>query len=601
MEVPLPRGLHLLAEERRATVLRVLARTQLLTLAGGTMAMPLVVDWNLSDTYVLPKLLLGRALALGLFVLLLLRSALERRLVLRRTPLDVPVLLLVGSAAVSTTLAINRPLALLVAYDRYEGLLTILLYAALFWLTVQTVRSAEDGWFILRSLIAGGYLAAVFSVGQSLIETARGVPTGESAFTFAGVSRAMGTMGNPTLLATLLAMLLPIAVDRIVRSRSWLTRLSWINVALVMSLALLLSFSRAGLIAAVIGGAVVAPVHFRIWRHRSLALAPVAALLIGAAIVIGVGHGGAPLGRSIADRVLSVTTPTAGSNATRLHVWADSVKLIESRPLVGYGPDTFGLAYPRFQTGDWTPGYRIDKAHADLLQVAATQGLIGVAAYLAILVATLIMFWRARRLTEGATLFGAWLGYEMTTQPNFSWLPAAAPFWILLGAAVVLCTACRSARLEAPSGWVVSAGSLAAAVAVALLAIPMVLQPALAESRFSAGLRGELQGNVRMALVMMNEARSQSPGTPVYAVAAGNLLLLDGRFDQAGQAFAQAIADGSTDPAAARSLAIIDQLAPASDRGPGARRRCPSCSRAVTSRPLQTKKGIIEKTFLPSS
>ena len=70
-----------------------------------------------------------------------------------------------------------------------------------------------------------------------------------------------------------------------------------------------------------------------------------------------------------------------GSGGVRVHLYSDTIVLVAGRPLVGYGPDTFGLVYPSHSTGDWTPGVVVDKAHNDLLQVAATQGVLGVVAY----------------------------------------------------------------------------------------------------------------------------------------------------------------------------------------------------------------------------
>jgi len=104
---------------------------------------------------------------------------------------------------------------------------------------------------------------------------------------------------------------------------------------------------------------------------RRQQLATVAALAI---FVVVVAITLLPSRGQVAARLASLADPGSGSAATRLHIWHDSLSLIAHRPLTGYGPDSFGLVYPRFQTGDWTGGPLIDKAHSDLVQLAATQG-----------------------------------------------------------------------------------------------------------------------------------------------------------------------------------------------------------------------------------
>jgi O-antigen ligase len=562
MEATLRRGLPLTPHRHaeRERLAHVVARVQGIVLGGGAFLLPLAVLWTASDTYILPKLLVARALVLTLAALWLLRGAFEGRLVMRRTPLDIALLMFVVSAGISTVFAVNRNLALVGAYDRYEGFLTIVLYATLYWLTVQTLASAQSARRVIRALLISGYVAAIFSIAQSLLASAHGIPSGESAFDFAGVARAEGTMGNPNLLATFLAMLLPIVLDKLLTAASWLLRLAWLNVLIVMSLALILTFGRAAIIAAVLAMAIVGLRRMRPWARPKHLIAPIVSLLITSALLVIPAHGGLTLGRSILDRVESIADPTAGSNATRIHVWQDTLRLIAARPLAGIGPDNFGLVYPRFESGDWTPGYRIDKAHADALQVAATQGLLGLVSYLALLLGAITMFWRTRRM-ETIAVFAGWLAYQVTTQVNFSWLPAAAPFWLFLGAAAVLCLEPRRRFHQvAIRRWKAAAAVIAAGAALALLG-PAVIRPYQAEADFSTGLQAELRADPATSLTLVEEARRLSTENPVYAVEAGNLFVRAGSIENARQAFKNAIELGSEDPSAYRSLAIIDQLA----------------------------------------
>src|SRR6202023_3133669 len=106
------------------------------------------------------------------------------------------------------------------------------------------------------------------------------------------------------------------------------------------------------------------------------------------------------------------------------------------RPILGYGPDTFGLVYPQFQRSNknfvlW------DRPHQDALGVAASQGMVGLLAYMWILVAVVRAFWKGRYQRGAVALFAGWVAYVVSIQADFSWIPTAIPFWLLVAAAII--------------------------------------------------------------------------------------------------------------------------------------------------------------------
>ena len=407
-------------------------------LRAGAVALPLAV-WPVGDdVFVLAKAAVLGLLVTALLALRVLRLAAASEPAARRrpgTPLDLPLAAFVASAALSTVLSPAAGTALLGARYRYEGLLTIVAYALLFRLAAQALDGREARG-VVRALLLGGFVVAALAVVQSLVETALiGGATEETARTFGGSLRATSTFGNAGTLGAFLAMLAPLALDELLRARSAADRLLAGNVAIVVVLALVLTYSRAAWLGAGLGIAVVAAgPAARLCRRRPWT-APAAAALVLPCLAVAV-RVAPPWTRSVLERAASLADPTQGSGATRLHIWADTLHLVAARPLVGWGPDTFGLVFPRFQTGDWTPGFLIDKAHSDLLQVAATQGLLGAAAYVAVAAAFVAAFWRGRARPGAPALLAAWLAYQVPLQLDFSWLPSAAPAWLLMAAAV---------------------------------------------------------------------------------------------------------------------------------------------------------------------
>src|SRR5438128_11549068 len=136
-------------------------------LRAAAFLLPLAFLPNIVDEFVLPKLLLARLLIAVSVVLLLVRWLQQGTVTWRRTPLDLPLLAFIGSAALSTVFAINRNVAIFGTYDRWEGLLTIVTYALLFWLSVQLFSREADARGLTWSVLASGYLIGAAAVLQS--------------------------------------------------------------------------------------------------------------------------------------------------------------------------------------------------------------------------------------------------------------------------------------------------------------------------------------------------------------------------------------------------------------------------------------------------
>lgn len=123
-------------------------------------------------------------------------------------------------------------------------------------------------------LLGMGSTIAVFAISQSLILGYRFVqkyyatdgilPT---SFSFAGgsIQRAMGTFSSPNQLSLYLVFLLLIAVNLFLRSKNPQHRIFLVASAVPMSIALVLTVSRSGWVAMLVGMSV----SFVLWRRKS--------------------------------------------------------------------------------------------------------------------------------------------------------------------------------------------------------------------------------------------------------------------------------------------------------------------------------------------
>ena len=516
------------------------------TLRIGLFLLPLAYSPFTYDGYVLPKLLLARVLAVVLLVLLASRAVAARALVIKRTPLDIPLLAFLSSAALSTVFAENQNVALFGTYARYDGLLTLITFAALYWLAVQAIADQSEARVVIRVLLASGYVVAAVAIMQSVHDSV------QQGF----VAPAFGSLGNPNVLGALLALVIALAAGELIRARSAPARILSANVLVVTGVALVLTFSRSSWLAAAVAIAfIVATRPARVGKQVGLAL--VASLAVALVMVVTIAR----LDSAFRAKVITLANPSAIAGS-RLGIWTDSLRVAASRPVVGYGPDNVGLVFPRFQTGDWsTPGQirqPIDKAHAELLQVAATQGLIGVATYLWILVAFMRAFWRARRTDDVAAVAAGFIGYQLVVQLNFTALASALPFWIFAAAAMTLCESVRGDK------WVVSRRSGYAALvpilgAAAAVVVWGLVSTYLADVRLREAVDTDYAGRPQEAQPSAADARRLGPRESVYAVEVGNLAFEQDRWAAARDAYRAAAELGTFNPLVYRNLALADR------------------------------------------
>lgn len=90
-----------------------------------------------------------------------------------------------------------------------------------------------------------------------------------------------------------------------------------------------------------------------------------------------------PMGTPFVARLREVADLRALTTRTRLLMWRAAAEMVADRPLTGVGTDAFVIAYPRHRRPEhwlleWNPGPA--RAHSEPVQIAATQGLVGLAA-----------------------------------------------------------------------------------------------------------------------------------------------------------------------------------------------------------------------------
>jgi O-antigen ligase len=405
----------------------------------------------------------------------------------------------VGLAALAAGLLSAAPAVSLVgAYGRYESMPMRLAYLALF---------VGAAWLGERRRTVAGFLLGC------------GVASVEALYQAAthALPRPDGNLGNANLLGALLAMALPLAAHRALAAGPAVRR-GWLGLGALLVAGLAASTSRSAWLGALGGLGVLAAFLVPGRRRWIVAAAGIAAVVAAAALIALT-----PL------RALNDDTGEA-----RLGVWHDALSVVAERPLLGWGEDTMGVVFGSHQTSDWGPGHNFDRAHSMPLDLAAAQGIAGLAACAWLLGAWWVGAWRRRDEPGVAGIAGAAAAYLAWSLVNFDWAPATAAFWLLLGAAA----GAGPPRPDAPPGRGRGLRAFGAAATV-LVGLALAVPPQAADVLYYLGRPAQ--------------AAALDPLQPAYWAASGDL---------AGLRRAAEL----DDPAPATYVALGDAEARAGDR-----------------------------------
>jgi len=334
--------------------------------------------------------------------------------------------------------------------------LEIVTFILLGWLIIRTVTRRHHIRRILVVLTALGSFEALYGLYELTTKTPR-ILFYKKIFS---PGAATGTFVNGSHYAGYLEMIIPLTIGLVLARVDFFalggqglrdklvsigTRRLVENVALtlavvVMSVAVLLSRSRAGLSVLVVVFLILlegVTLHFSRIRVRRLWLRNFLLVTFGlttaAALYVGVG---ATVRRFALDNLLQDNRPV---------FWAGTVRMIADHPWTGTGLGTFALVYPAYELSG-APQLFLAHAHNDYLEYLAELGavgfclLVGGVLYLA---ARAFLAWRVRRDPQvkalGLGLLASLAGIMIHSLTDFNLhIPAnTLLFVIVLGLAIV--------------------------------------------------------------------------------------------------------------------------------------------------------------------
>lgn len=260
------------------------------------------------------------------------------------------------------------------------------------------LRSPREVRAVVWAAISVGVLEALLGFIQWIYPlTGPGAP--------ADGLRSFGTFAQPNPYAGYLNLALPIALAIAALGRG--ARERWIaaGASLLMLAALALADSRGGLLGIGAAIAVIVIVGLRVEKPAALALGiglPALALAWVTGLVPSALQ--ARLLHTLRLDDLSVHGKVTAANFStmeRLAHWIAGLRMFQAHPVLGVGAGNYDAAYPQFTVDPivWREG--LGHAHNYYINAAAETGIGGLVAYLALVVATLVIGWVAVRRSCG--------------------------------------------------------------------------------------------------------------------------------------------------------------------------------------------------------
>lgn len=356
--------------------------TLLLIIAGLT---PLLFLPNLSEFFEIPKLSVLSITTLILVTLWALSWVLRGKVLLTRTPLDLPLLLLLIVVLLSTFFSATRFPAIFGNFPRvHDSAIAWVTYILFFFVAASHLRTIGQVKSLFYVLFGSGVIVSIISL-----------------LSFLGVYLPLSFAKNPNFTPTgsafstiaLLSLLLPLPLVSILQPNKYLPRIPAIVLSIIFAITIILLGDIYSYLIASVGIVIT----LLVTKRSEVAQAFPHLLIVAAAIVIALVASYGPIPGNIIQQKKASLTPDLRLGFASS--WKVSVSAFRDSPFLGTGPGTYLFDFTQYKGSEHNSSrfwnVRFDNAHNQFLQNLATLGSLG---FLALLFLSLIIIsfsWRS--------------------------------------------------------------------------------------------------------------------------------------------------------------------------------------------------------------
>lgn len=301
------------------------------------------------------------------------KGAITGELNLKRTPLDLPIIVSLLLFSVSTILSVNSKDSLIGAYgSSAKGLLAMVTFVLFYYLVVNNI-SRDRIKMIFFSFVSSASLIAIFSLLQ--LKKIYILPIG---FTHNNAFNPLGSFSGLVMFLVIALPMLVVGAAQIKKILPGANRVliiflkSFLIISILASLVVLFFLKGFTSWPIVVAGMVIVLMFFLskiIKISNNNLLIPLAVFLV---VIIFLVLGNFDFAGMNLPREVSLSRGAS---------WDIAVKSLKENPVFGSGPSTFYYAFSKFKDPNFnlTPlwNVRFDSAHGALFELLATVGGLG--------------------------------------------------------------------------------------------------------------------------------------------------------------------------------------------------------------------------------
>ncbi|MBN1966750.1 MAG: O-antigen ligase C-terminal domain-containing protein, partial [Anaerolineae bacterium] len=281
-----------------------------------------------------------------------------------RTALDNPLVLAAAWWGIAAVFALDRRISL-------EIIGPLLLHVLAFYTLVDLIRKGWAAHFKLALLVVAVLIVLISGV-EIAVWYAGWFPIGGLSDPVPPTLPHLDLALNiTTIQGNYIAVLIPLIAVGMLASRNWRARVGLGVLVLALLAVEVLTFSRGGLLGALVGIGLLFAFGTLRWQQRTGRLAGLLRprIILGGALIAVIGAG-------LVIMVWTSGSSRSDSDQGRLDTWRSALEMTQDHPVTGVGPGLFGLALRSYRDPELAQD-KLVSAHNLFLNTLAETGIPG--------------------------------------------------------------------------------------------------------------------------------------------------------------------------------------------------------------------------------
>jgi O-antigen ligase len=336
---------------------------------------------------------------------------------------------------ISTLFSVDIHQSLVGAPNREEGFAAICCYILIYFICSKYYKFSCGH---LKYLVISAFIISIYGIFQYYgIEPLQKV---------LGHTEAIATIGHRNFVGSYITLIMPISIFAFVYTNKYI----YLILSCTLYLCMLCAYTRSSWVAFAFYSCLLFYFFYK-YKLKVSRLVKLFLVFCCITVLFNVLNGNQTLRRmlSIKNDAMMLITNSEKKDAVgsgRFYIWERGFKLLGNNPILGSGPDTFGIAFMDKYSGFISvqkdkQGHvkgvtitKIDKAHNEYLQTAVTEGIPALICYVLFILGIVT---KAKNNIKDNILiipvFCSILGYLLQAFFNISVVGVAPVYWAILG------------------------------------------------------------------------------------------------------------------------------------------------------------------------